>query len=203
MFHVKHTPLDKLERYKLLLRTYHRTLDLMSARAVIDLDTKVAEAEVYPALIAPRLSPTDRILDVGSGAGLPGVPLALAFPDHPVTWVERRERRANFLRIVAGQLGLANVTVVGDDIRHWQAPPHRWVCAQAVGRYTLLYCLTRHLHAHTVTLITRRSDLSPSEQADLERVTGPVLAAESVPLPTHGKLIALRLQGGRVCPSSV
>jgi len=203
MFHVKHTLLDKLEAYKALIRTYHRTLDLMSARAVADLDTKVTEAQAYPTFIAPRLSPTDRILDVGSGAGLPGVPLALAFPDHPVTWVERRERRASFLRIVAGQLGLANVTVVGDDIRRFQALPHRWVCAQAVGRYALLYCLTRHLHADTVSLVTRRGDLSLTEQADLERVTGPVLAAESVPLPTHGKLVALRLQGGRSCPSSV
>ena len=194
---------DKLEAYKKLLVRYHRTLDLMSARAVAALDTKLAEAQVYPDFIASRLSPGDRILDVGSGAGLPGIPLALAFPEQQVTLVERRQRRANFLRIVSGQLGLDNVTVVASDVRDFQAAPHRWVCAQAVGSFPLLYCLTRHLHAETVTVLARRKDLSPAEQAELARITGPALEVKSVPLPTHGKLVALRLQGGRVCPSSV
>lgn len=203
MFHVKHRHLDKLERYKELLVRYHRTLDLMSARAVASLDTKLAEAQVYPDFIASYLSPDDCILDIGSGAGLPGIPLALAFPEQHVTLVERRQRRANFLRIVVGQLGLGNVTVVASDVRDFQGAPYAWVCAQAVGSLPLLYCLTRHLHAETVTVVARRGDLSPTERDELERVTGPALEVKSVPLPTHGKLVALRLQGGHACPSSV
>ncbi|CAA9570268.1 MAG: 16S rRNA (guanine(527)-N(7))-methyltransferase [uncultured Truepera sp.] len=194
---------SKLSAYKDLIKTYHRTLDLMSGRAVASLDEKVQEAQGYPDFIAPRLSPSDRILDIGSGAGLPGIPLALAFPEQRVTLVERRQRRANFLRIVVGQLGLTNVEVVGTDVQVFQAAPYRWVCAQAVGSFSLLYCLTRHLHGDTVSILSRRSDLSPTEQGALERFTGPILDAESVPLPTHGKLVALRLQGGRPCPLSV
>ena len=144
--------------------------------------------------------PTDSILDIGSGAGLPGILLALAFPEQRVTLVERRQRRANFLRIVVSRLGLTNVEVVGTDVRAFQAAPYRWVCAQAVGSFSLLYCLTRHLHEDTVSILSRRSDLSPAEQGALERFTGPILDAESVSLPTHGKLVALRLQGGRPCP---
>lgn len=203
MFHVKHTSPVKLEVYKKLIGRYHHTLDLMSEQAVTSLDTKLAEAQVYADIIAPHLSPADAILDVGSGAGLPGVPLALAFPNNPVTWAERRQRRANFLRIVASQLELTNVTVVADDVRALPGSPYNWVCAQAVGSYTLLYCLTRHLHAETISLVTRRGVLSPTEQIDLERVTGPILASESAPLPTHGKLALLRLQGGQRCPLSV
>ncbi len=203
MFHVKHTLLVKLEAYRNLLTTYHHTLDLMSERAIASLDVKLSEAQAYAELIAPHLSPTDRILDVGSGAGLPGVPLALTFPDNQVTWVERRQRRANFLRIVASQLDLSNVSVFAGDVRVMRGLPYTWVCAQAVGHYKLLYCLTQHLHADTITLVTRRGVLSSTEQIELERVTGPVLAAESVPLATHGTLVALRLQGGQRCPSSV
>ena len=203
MFHVKQPALAELAVYKELLEKYHRTLNLMSERAVASLGTKLDEAQVYADMIAPHLSPTDAILDVGSGAGLPGVPLALAFPNHPITWAERRQRRANFLRIVASQLELGNVTVVADDVRALRGPSYNWVCAQAVGSYTLLYCLTRHLHAETVTLITRRGVLSPAEHAELEHITGPVLASESAPLPTRGKLALLRLQGGQRCPSSV
>ena len=203
MFHVKHTLSAKFEVYKELLVRYHHALDLMSGRAVASLDTKLIEAQVYTDIIAPHLSPTDTILDVGSGAGLPGVPLALAFPNNPVTWVERRQRRANFLRIVASQLELKNVIIVAADVRVLRGPPYNWVCAQAVGSYTMLYCLTRHLHAEKVSLVTRRGVLSPTEQTDLEHITGPILASESAPLPTHGKLALLRLQGGQRCPSSV
>ncbi len=195
--------MNKLEAYRNLLETYRQTLDLMSARALATLDLKLAEAQVYADLIAPQLSPTEQILDLGSGAGLPGVPLALAFPQHQVTWVERRQRRANFLRIVASQLELANVTVVGDDVRTLRGETYSWICAQAVGRYALLYCLTRHLHTKTVTLVTRRGDLSPTERGELEYITGPVLAEATATLPSHGKLVALRLQGGQRCPSSV
>lgn len=52
------------------------------------------------------------VLDVGSGAGLPGVPLALARPDLTLTLLEPMARRVVFLQEVVDQLGLRNVTVV-------------------------------------------------------------------------------------------
>jgi 16S rRNA (guanine527-N7)-methyltransferase len=51
------------------------------------------------------------IADIGSGAGLPGIPLALARPDCMFTLVEPRARRAAFLELVAAELGLPNVEV--------------------------------------------------------------------------------------------
>ena len=56
------------------------------------------------------------LADVGSGAGFPGVPLAIARPDSPVTLIERSERKARFLRQVAIELSLANVKVVEADV---------------------------------------------------------------------------------------
>ena len=206
MFHVKHRLLvevaDKLAAYRVLLEKYHKTLDLMSSRALASLETKLTEARQYPDFIAPHLSPTERILDLGSGAGLPGIPLALAFPEHPVTLVERRQRRGSFLKIVVSQLQLENAEVVIGDVRDVRAEPYRWITAQAVGTFPLIYCLTRHLQTPTVTVLARRSDLSPTERADLERLTGPVQKVQSVPMPTHGKLVAVQLQGGQPCPSS-
>ncbi len=195
--------MDSFAVYKALILRYHRTLDLMSARAITDLDTKLLEARAYANLLAPRLSPAERILDVGSGVGLPGIPLAIAFPQHQVTLVERRQKRASFLKLVVGQLGLEHVTVIADDVKKLNDVPYSWVCAQAVGQFSLLYCLTRHLHTGTVTIVARRGDLSSAERADLTAITGPVLETVLSPLPTHGKLALLRLQGGRPCPSSV
>ena len=52
------------------------------------------------------------LIDVGSGAGLPGVVLAVLLPDVSVTLLERMGRRADFLRECVAALGLANATVV-------------------------------------------------------------------------------------------
>ena len=49
-----------------------------------------------------------RVVDIGSGAGLPGVPLMLAAPELQVTLVERSARRARFLRLVVNELGLGD-----------------------------------------------------------------------------------------------
>lgn len=53
----------------------------------------------------------EQIADVGSGAGLPGLPLAITEPDRAFTLIESRAKRVHFLRHVAGELGLANVIV--------------------------------------------------------------------------------------------
>jgi 16S rRNA (guanine527-N7)-methyltransferase len=59
----------------------------------------------------PLLTSYLNIADVGSGAGLPGIPLAVCMPDAHFTLIERMGRRAGFLRDCAAVLGLTNVTV--------------------------------------------------------------------------------------------
>jgi 16S rRNA (guanine527-N7)-methyltransferase len=63
-------------------------------------------------LLEPRkLGRNARIADVGSGAGLPGIPLAIALPDYSFTLIERMGRRAGFLRNTQAVLALSNVTI--------------------------------------------------------------------------------------------
>jgi 16S rRNA (guanine527-N7)-methyltransferase len=57
-----------------------------------------------------------RLADLGSGAGLPGIPLALALPDLEVSLVERMARRAGFLEGAVALLGLANAKVVEREV---------------------------------------------------------------------------------------
>jgi 16S rRNA (guanine(527)-N(7))-methyltransferase RsmG len=58
-----------------------------------------------------HLPATGRVGDLGSGAGLPGIPLAICRPDLEFVLVEVRKNRANFLRLAAERLRLANVSV--------------------------------------------------------------------------------------------
>jgi len=62
--------------------------------------------------------------DVGSGAGLPGIPLAIAVPDAAFTLIERKGRRAGFLRHIQAALGLANVAV--EEAEMEKAKPGRF-----------------------------------------------------------------------------
>lgn len=62
--------------------------------------------------LAPLVPAGARVVDVGSGAGLPGIPLALARPDLTVTLLEPLARRVTFLDECVDALRLANVTVV-------------------------------------------------------------------------------------------
>jgi 16S rRNA (guanine527-N7)-methyltransferase len=61
--------------------------------------------------VAELLAPDDTVLDLGSGAGLPGIPLAIRRPDISVVLVEALLRRATFLTEAVEELGLPNVTV--------------------------------------------------------------------------------------------
>lgn len=59
------------------------------------------------------------ILDVGSGGGFPGIPLAIAWPRTSVTLLESRDRKAGFLEMVVRDLGLGNVRVVCDRLERF------------------------------------------------------------------------------------
>lgn len=63
-----------------------------------------------------------RAIDVGTGAGLPGVPLAIAWPRTQFTLVEPREKRVLFLRTVVRRLGLTNVEVFRGRIEEFEPP---------------------------------------------------------------------------------
>jgi 16S rRNA (guanine527-N7)-methyltransferase len=74
---------------------------------------ELVERHLLDALVAaPLLGSGGRLVDLGSGAGFPGVPLAIARPDAAVVLVEPRRRRASFLREVRRNVPLANVSVL-------------------------------------------------------------------------------------------
>ncbi len=89
------------------------------------------------AAVAPECPPGARVCDVGSGAGLPGIPLALARADLQVTLLEPLLRRATFLQEVMQELDLANIMVVRQRAeQHGRAvPPPEYdvVTARAVA----------------------------------------------------------------------
>jgi 16S rRNA (guanine527-N7)-methyltransferase len=90
------------------LETWNARMDLTAARSQDELvDLMLADA----LLLAPRMETGEAIVDVGTGAGAPGLALALLRPDLRVTLVEPLGKRASFLRTVIGAVGRADVVI--------------------------------------------------------------------------------------------
>lgn len=64
------------------------------------------------AVVAELVKPGQTVADVGSGAGLPGIPMAIAQPEAHFTLIEPMERRSNWLKQIIDELGLKNVSVL-------------------------------------------------------------------------------------------
>jgi 16S rRNA (guanine527-N7)-methyltransferase len=117
----------------------------------------LATRHFVPALrVAPLLAalPCREVVDIGSGAGLPGIPLALSLPDSRFWLVESRRRRASFLRHMVRVVGLANVTVVLSRFESWRPPSAADCLVTRAVRLTpeLLHAAARVLAPHGALL---------------------------------------------------
>lgn len=83
--------------------------------------------------LARVLPPVASLADLGSGAGIPGIPLALLRPELRVTLVDSRERRHHFQRDLVRRLKLAQVAPRRGRAERMAAEPHEAVIAQALG----------------------------------------------------------------------
>jgi len=89
-------------------------------------------------LIVMREKPSERLIDVGTGAGFPGIPLKIACPQLQLTLVESVGKKANFCRHIVKSLALDNVEVVQERAETiGKLPKYRekfdWVVARAVA----------------------------------------------------------------------
>lgn len=127
------------------------------------------------ALVAPLLKP-GLVGDIGSGAGLPGLVLAIARPDSHLILIEPMERRVDWLRSEAQALGLENVTVVRARAEEVKLDrPLNQVTARAVTALKGLIPLTAPLLLHGGEMIFMKG----------ERVTAEIEAAQKVIRKAH------------------
>ena len=105
------------------------------------------------ALVAPLLKP-GRVGDIGSGAGLPGLVLAIARPDVHMVLIEPMERRVDWLTSEAAALGLDNVTVIRARAEETRLDaPLDQVTARAVSSLSKLIPITTPLVKHGGELV--------------------------------------------------
>ncbi|OLE37321.1 MAG: 16S rRNA (guanine(527)-N(7))-methyltransferase RsmG [Actinobacteria bacterium 13_1_20CM_3_68_9] len=98
----------EIQRYAQVLLEWNRTINLTGAATLQQVEALIADAG---ALTTASWTGIASVIDIGSGGGLPAVPLALALPQVQFTLLEANARKCAFLEYVAGALGLTNVVV--------------------------------------------------------------------------------------------
>jgi 16S rRNA (guanine527-N7)-methyltransferase len=111
---------EALSRYIAELERLNPTLGLVGAagdelviKHILD---SLAPLAMIKSLLAAKIRP--RIADLGTGAGLPGVPLALALPDAHIDLIDRMTRRADFLRGIIDLIPIDNAEVIETQVEH-------------------------------------------------------------------------------------
>lgn len=139
---------DKLLQYVALLEKWNRTFNLTAIRNPVEMVSHhlLDSLVVVPHLPLPAAAAT--LADVGSGAGLPGVPLAIACPQWQVTLNDSNQKKTAFLRQAAIELRLRNVSVHEGRVQDWH-PAQRFavVISRAFAELSEFIAACRHLVA--------------------------------------------------------
>jgi 16S rRNA (guanine527-N7)-methyltransferase len=105
-----------LDRYIKEIELFNPAYGLVGTSDTKELVIKHILDSLAPARIISQLFATAKIADAGSGAGLPGIPLAIALPQYNFTLIERMGRRAGFLMNTKAVLSLSNIIIEESEI---------------------------------------------------------------------------------------
>ena len=108
----------RLQAYLLLLAKWNRVYNLTAVRD----EQQMVSRHLLDSLSVAPLVTGPRLLDVGSGAGLPAIPLALALPDLQVTALDSNSKKTRFITQAKVELGLDNVEVVQARVDELERP---------------------------------------------------------------------------------
>lgn len=132
----------KLLAYLALLDKWNRVYNLTAVR---DAERMVSH-HLLDSLAAVPFFKGEKVLDVGSGGGLPGIPLAIARPDLQVTLIDSIAKKTAFLLQAKAELGLANLDVVTSRVEDYQpATGFDAITSRAFSDLREFVTLTRHL----------------------------------------------------------
>ena len=130
--------LGQYEKYYKLLNEWNKVMNLTG----IDEHDEVYEKHFYDSLLSvDDVEYAGSLVDVGSGAGFPGLVLKIAYPDLFVTLLEPIGKRCRFLQAVINELGLQKIEVVNmrsEDFAKDKRESYDYVTARAVSNLNIL-----------------------------------------------------------------
>lgn len=187
---------ERIIQYLLLIAKWNRQYNLTAIRRVEDM----LYQHIMDSLVTVEYINGPHIIDVGTGAGLPGIPIAIARPDWQVTLIESNQKKTAFLQQVKIELVLDNVVVMAERIETTvvdQSPDT--IISRAYASLGNFIKTTGHLadaHENQCRWVAMKSSCA---QQELDEVTQPYVIEERIPLTVPGlsaqrELIVIRHQ---------
>ena len=172
---------EKLLAFAALLGKWNKVYNLTALR---DAEQVVSHHLLDSLAVLPHLGKAKRLADIGSGGGLPGIPLAIARPQLPVARVESNQKKSAFEQQAKIELGLANVSVHCERAEAWQ-PEEKCdvVISRAFSDLAEFVKLTGHLLAEGGVLLAMKG-VHPYEE--IAQLPAGWRVAEVIPLQVPG-----------------
>jgi 16S rRNA (guanine527-N7)-methyltransferase len=152
--------MDQLTRYLDLLVKWNRVYNLTAIRD----EAKLVSHHLLDSLAVVSHLPDGNMVDVGSGAGLPGIPIAISCPGRAVTLLDSSHKKSAFLKQVIAELGLATTQVVTERAEAYRPSElFKTVVSRAFSDLADFVKLAGHLCASDGVLIAMKG-LHPDEE---------------------------------------
>ena len=148
--------------YRDLLVKWNRAFNLTAVR---DPGEMIARHLLDSLAVLPHLGDGDT-LDVGTGAGLPGIPLAIARPEQAFTLLDGNGKKARFVRQARRELGLDNVEVVHARVEQYRKAPSQ-IISRAFAALSDMLAVTGPLIAPETRVLAMKATAVERELAEL------------------------------------
>ena len=138
-----------VQKYKEHLLKWNKIHNLTGARDEATLDEFIYDA-VFPISFLPEVK---NLMDIGTGAGFPGMILAFGLPQTQVTLVEPLAKRVSFLQFIKADLGLDNVTVVKKRVEDMEPQHFELITSRAVTETKMLLEISKNFRDESSKLL--------------------------------------------------
>jgi 16S rRNA (guanine527-N7)-methyltransferase len=164
---LQQTQYDQLLEYLYLLEKWSQTYNLTAIKGL----PKMMCYHLLDSLsVMPYLANCRKAIDVGSGAGLPGIPLAIAMPETVWVMLDSNSRKTRFIRQAIAHCGLKNAQVVQTRVQDYDAPDSPdFIVSRAYSSLTDFCDSVAHLMASETRLLTMKTGLKPEEAGLLDQ----------------------------------
>lgn len=152
--------------YLSLLLKWNRAFNLTAVR---DPELMVTR-QLLDSLSILGLLQGSQILDVGTGAGLPGIPLAIAKPEGHFTLLDSNGKKTRFVHQAIMELGLVHVEVIHGRVEEYRPPiPFDTIISRAFAPLQKMVSLTAHLYSATGLLLAMKGAVPFQEIREVEQ----------------------------------